>query len=348
MSKSLGNGIDPIEMVNRYGVDAVRFSLINLTTFGQDIYLSENKFEMGRNFANKIWNAFRFIFLNVEANEEFNDSFTISNSFDKWIYSRFNVTLKYVSKKLKEYNFNEYSSSLYHFFWNEFCDWYIEATKDKKDDKRIIANLLHIFRDFLIYLHPIMPIITEALYEKLPNGIKRYDTILKEELPHINEDNIHDEHDKIMENIINWITGIRRAKKDFNISPKTRLEIFIETEKDIEDIIKNIEPEIKRFAGLKKIYFKPYDLNEKSINTIVAKISSTIPAEKYIDIELEKARLEKQKTEVERFIAQNENKLKNENFIKKAPKDIVKGAQLKLKENKEILERIVKNLESLS
>ncbi|MCD6578084.1 valine--tRNA ligase [bacterium] len=348
MSKSLGNGIDPIEMVDRYGVDAVRFSLINLTTFGQDINLSENKFEMGRNFANKIWNAFRFIFLNVEPEKEYEDKFTLTNSFDKWIFSRFNDTLKYADKKLKEYNFNEYSSSLYHFFWNEFCDWYIEATKDKKEDLKIISNLLYILKRFLIYLHPIMPVITEVLYSKMPKGIKKYKTILDEKLPDLSENDIHRMHDNTMENIINWITGIRRARKDFNISPKTQLEIYIETEKDIQNIMLDIEGEINRFAGIEKIEFKPYTLKERSINVIVNKISATIPAEKYIDIKLEKSRLEKQKEEIEKFIMQNENKLKNENFIKKAPQEVVEGARLKLEENKEIFERILKNLESLS
>ncbi len=348
MSKSLGNGIDPIEMADKYGADAMRFSLLSLTTFGQDIYLSENKFQMGRNFANKIWNAFRYILLNTKDNENYQNRFIVTNGFDRWILSRYGNLRLNAENFLKNYHFSEYAHLLYHFFWNDFCDWYVESTKNRLARSTTIENLFYIGSRFLILLHPIMPVITEVLYSYLPKNFKQQEMILNELMPKEADDKIDNKYEQDIEEVLNWITSIRRARKEFDIKQSTKITVLVKAKnKIVENIIRELKDEISEFINAKILKIGDFESEKKSINIITTSITSSIPAENIIDIEKEKKRLEEQKEKITKFIDVNTKKLDNKMFIKKAPRDVIDKAKENIEKNKGLLEQVEKNLEGL-
>ncbi len=347
MSKSLGNGIDPIEMADKYGADAVRFSLISLTTFGQDISLSENKFQMGRNFSNKIWNAMRFILMNIDESVEYVDEFDQRTPFDKWIYSRFSQAAKKMKAALDEYNFSEYADTLYHFFWDEFCDWYIEASKKNLDKKETLQNLLYIAKRFLIYLNPAMPVLSEVLYDYLPKSFRSDTGIMDEPVFMPKKDDIDISGEELMASILEWITAVRRSRKEFNIKPSSELKVILQTDKKTEGLMFLMKEELTTFVKASALDFTMTEKPGSSINVIIKGITSYIPAQGLIDIEKERSRLKDQRAEVDKFISMSENKLSNKNFVSKAPKSVVEGVRETLKSNQELLKRIEENLESI-
>ncbi|MCK5224534.1 class I tRNA ligase family protein, partial [Candidatus Calescamantes bacterium] len=347
MSKSLGNGIDPIEMADKYGADAVRFSLISLTTFGQDISLSENKFQMGRNFSNKIWNAMRFILMNINESVEYVDEFDQRTPFDKWIYSRFSQAAKKMKAALDEYNFSEYADTLYHFFWDEFCDWYIEASKKNLDKKETLQNLLYIAKRFLIYLNPAMPVLSEVLYDYLPKSFRSDTGIMDEPVFMPKKDDIDISGEELMASILEWITAVRRSRKEFNIKPSSELKVILQTDKKTEGLMFLMKEELTTFVKASALDFTMTEKPGSSINVIIKGITSYIPAQGLIDIEKERSRLKDQRAEVDKFISMSENKLSNKNFVSKAPKSVVEGVRETLKSNQELLKRIEENLESI-
>jgi valyl-tRNA synthetase len=342
MSKSLGNVIDPLDAIKEYGCDALRFSLISLTSTGQDVFLSKEKFEKGRNFANKIWNASRFILMNLK---EENTSHDLCVFFQKeelglserWILSNFYEMLSKLNKSLAAYRFNEAANLIYEFFWGKFCDWYLEIAKININDEKTQVVLYKILEKSLRILHPFMPFITEEIWQKLPGEKK---SISISNWPHMQKQIIDKKIDSVMQAIIEIVASARNLRNVLNIPPKELVNLQIQvTNKAKLKIIKENEIIIKHLALIRGISFiESKKEKARGVSNVISKeVFINLPLEGIIDIEKEKQRISNQIQELKGFIKQKENTLKNEAFLEKAPEEIVEGEKEKFKEFKERL-----------
>ena len=351
MSKSLGNIIDPLEIIDEVGADALRFSIICITASGQDVFLSKKRFETGRNFANKIWNASRFLLMNLKKENIPGDLCVFAKSSeltlaDRWILSRLYQAIDSVTKSIDKYRFNDAANTLYDFIWHEFCDWYVEFSKLTIDDKKTQFILYKVLEKSLRCLHPFMPFITEEVWSHLPHT---EDAIMVKNYPHVNKDLINKQIDKAMEHVIAQITTIRNIRSNWRIEPSKRLSVFIKTpSKDITKILKENSSYIKRFARVEEI-----EIGEKtkkpprSATAVSMNIETYVPLADLIDIDQEKKRLQKQIEEIEEFLKSNQKKLKNKKFLEQAPKEVIEKTKIRQKELKTDLKKLKTNLGDL-
>jgi len=358
MSKSLGNGIDPLQMVEKYSADAVRFSLLMLTSEGQDINLAESSFEIGRNFSNKLWNAFRFIYMNL-------DQETIRNSYDqifaqkrdlfeladKWILSRYFKTVNTVTKSLESMKLNEAVDNLYHFFWHEYCDWYLELIKSRlygenpESKKLALAIGLFILRGITKLLHPLVPFITEEIWHFIK--LDEESDLIISQWPQYDASYENDQSEVQLALIQQVIGAIRNIRGEMNVPPNKKANVIVKS-KDLELIQAN-QIYIKSLAQVEEIQLGQSIQKPKfSASAVVQDMELYIPLEGLIDIELEKTRLEKEITRLEKQIEATEKKLLNKDFLKKAPKDIIDREKQKSIDFQSSLDKFKANLESLT
>ena len=344
MSKSLGNIIDPIDVIAEYGTDALRFSLISITAQGQDVYLSKERFEQGRNFANKIWNASRFVLINLDEENAKTDLciFFDEENIDlvnRWILSRFYSTLKEISKLLDNFKFNEAVNLLYSFFWHEFCDWYLEIIKSNIKNINNQVVMYKILEKFLRTLHPFMPFITEEIWQKFPH---EGNSIMVSNWPHVQEQIIDKKVENKISIIFEIITKIRNMRQGIDIDPKKEISVIISTTNKINrDIINNLSSQIKILSKLNILEIKDkYVHTKSSITSIIKDMHITVPLEGLVDIEKEKQKLDTRIKTLATQIKTKENLLSNKDFVKKAEKTIVEKEKEKLKELNDILKRI--------
>ncbi len=336
MSKSLGNTIDPLEIISEFGTDALRFSLMAITATGTDVFLSKDKFEIGRNFANKIWNASRLIIMNLkEKGSEFDLCQVYKSEYlplpERWILSRLFRMIEKVNKEIDSYRFNEAENALYEFFWHEFCDWYLEIIKDRFDDKNTQIIVYKILEKFLRVLHPFMPFITEEIWQKInPDS----GSIMNQKLPLIQKQIIDKKSEDSMQMIIDFITSIRNIRAQWKVDLQKKVDVLIKVgDSKISKLIQENSAIIKRLSkvediAIKKSVKKP----ENSAVGIVGKIEFYIPLVGIIDIEKEKNRIENQINQSKKIVEAIEARLKNKQFVKKAPKDVVVKEQSRQKE----------------
>ncbi len=339
MSKSLGNVIDPLEIIAEYGTDALRYSLISITASGQDVFLSKEKFEQGRNFANKIWNAARFILMNLNAEETNVDLciFSKNNNLDlvnRWILSRFYSTLKNTQAELNAYKFNEAANGLYVFFWHEFCDWYLELIKPQIRDKQNQVVMYKVLEKYLRLIHPFMPFISEEIWQKLP-GAKDY--LLQQNWPHLQKQLIDLEAEETMQLAFDIINTIRnmRAALEVGINSSVNMRLCFDDEK-IALKLQNVSKYIKNLAKVNNLIIEKKYLPEKNEYAAVLKnMHLVMPLGGLIDIA---ALLKKNQLKIEKLKSEIKNKegmLNNKNFMDRAPKEIVDGEIVKLKNMRE-------------
>ncbi|MCX5706451.1 MAG: valine--tRNA ligase [Candidatus Omnitrophica bacterium] len=350
MSKSLGNIIDPLDIINEYGTDALRFSLISITAQGQDVYLSKERFEQGRNFANKLWNASRFILMNPDASVIKTDLCLLFKKDDlslvnRWILSRFYSTLKSVEKNLEKYQFNEAANLVYGFFWHEFCDWYLELIKSNITDRHNQVVMYKILEKFLRVLHPFMPFITEEIWQKLPH---EGSSIMLSSWPHIQEDIIDKKIENQMNEVCEIITTIRNMRSELDLtSGLNNLEVKISCVNKIKRaFIEALSPDIKNLCRLSRLSVKDeYRILKGEFVNVLKDMHIAIPLQGVIDIEkqIEKINLKVQKTEAD--LKSKQAMLANKNFLKNAPVEIVEKEREKLNSLKEELKKLkgVKN-----
>lgn len=339
MSKSLGNIIDPLDIIKEYGCDALRFSLISLTSTGQDVFLSEEKFEKGRNFANKIWNASRFILSNLKQENIKADLCVFFKEEDlglaeRWILSNFYEMLTKLNNALALYRFNEAVNLVYDFFWAKFCDWYIEIAKLNIEDKRTQLVLYKILEKSLRILHPFMPFITEEIWQKLPNQDK---SISISSWPHVQKQIVDKAVNAQMGYLIDTIVAARNVRSMVNVPPTEPLTLQVQTsDKKIVQVISQHEAIVKRLAMLKDITFiQEKGERKKGMSAVVSKeLSINVPLEGVIDLEKEKKRVADQISQHTQLLKQKEAQLKNKEFSKKAPTDIVERERGKTQELK--------------
>ena len=355
MSKSLGNVIDPIDIINEFGSDALRYSMIAITATGQDVFLSREKFEIGRNFANKIWNASRFVLMNVGLKAE--GSRLEAGSFsmaDRWILSRLTRTVESVTKALDNYRFNEAESIAYDFFWHDFCDWYLEMVKpiladsvERIADRRKITELvlLYVLENSLKLLHPFMPFVTEAVWQ----NIEERGSIMTEKWPKPDRSLINKEAEKNIELIQSVIISIRNIRSDMNIPHTAMLTVYIvPLKKDGCGKLEEGSEHIKRLARAEKLIIEKTSKKPAQCATAILEgFNIFVSLEGVIDFEAEKARLRKKMEDIDIKLKFVNKRLKDDNFIKKAPEKIVSMEKEKAARLKEQKDRLKKTLESL-
>ncbi|HOJ49781.1 MAG TPA: valine--tRNA ligase [Spirochaetota bacterium] len=338
MSKSLGNGIDPLEIVEEFGADSLRFSILYLAPIGQRIRLSKDSFEMGYKFANKIWNAARFIFLTMNSIEKFqykNIADIKLDEWDKWILKELSELINRCNSNLEKYRFNELTNDIYHFIWDNFCDWYIEVSKTKENKNEAVSLLLYILEILLRVLHPIMPFITEEIWQKLPN--KTGKTIVLSQYP--KESYKIEGVTKEIETIKELIYIIRNIRGDFKIKPTEFVKVAVESDKEIREYITKNEAVIKTLAKVKEIEIK--ETIEKPKQSICG-IGNGFKVYVLIDGDITEQikRLEKEEKEIENKINIIKGKLSNSSFLSKAPQEVIEKDREEMEKLNERIRKI--------
>jgi len=336
MSKSLGNVIDPLEIVAEYGADALRFSLISITSQGQDVYLSKERFEQGRNFANKIWNASRFILMNLKPEDVRADLcvFFKTEKLDivnRWILSRFYSTLQNVEKDLDNFKFNEAANGLYSFFWHEFCDWYLELIKPQISQKTTQVVMFKVLEKYLRLISPFMPFISEEIWQRL-SGAK--DSIMLQAWPHLQKELIDIACEKQMQAAFDIINAVRNMRAELEVALTSRIAIkLVLHDKSDEKKLQDLTPYIESLAKIDNLTIAYDCLPQKNEYTVALKnMNIVMPLAGLVDVagQLKKNQAKIDKLHVE--IKTKEAMLANENFTRRAPKEIVEGERTKLKD----------------
>lgn len=324
MSKSLGNAIDPIEIIREYGADALRFSLI--INSGQDLFIAKEKFEIGRNFANKLWNASRLILMNAQegdAGSAFGPlEFKKSDMPGRWIISQLYVTLDKVSRAIERYRYSEAESLIYEFFWKNFCDWYLEVIKDRRADKNTRVIALAVLADSLKMMHPFMPFVTEEVWNKFRAG----DGVLcVQPWPKPDKRLVDKAALKDMQAVMDVVSAVRNTRAQWNIKPNEKIRCHFTSSlkrhlailNDNESVFLNLLnlSEMSVETGSKKI--------KNSVTVLAGGIKCVIPLADFIDVEKEKARILEQVKQQQTACARLAERLKNKEFLRKAPADVV-------------------------
>lgn len=351
MSKSLGNGIDPLEIIEKYGTDALRFSLVLGISPGNDIRYMPEKLESAANFANKLWNASKFVLGNLEEIDY--DTMPQKLCYeDKWILSKLNKLIKETTINLNNYDLGVWTQKVYDFIWGEFCDWYIEMVKprlyDKENKTREAAQytLNKVLGDSLKLLHPIMPFITEEIYTKLYNNDE---SIMISSWPKYSEEFNFAKEEKQIEKIKQIIIEIRNIRTNMNVHPAKKSTLIFVTENDEEMIIDSQEF-IKKLGFADKIIVQGNKNNipQNAMSVLSEELEVYLPFDELVDIEEEKKRLQGEKQKLEAEVERASKMLSNPGFVNKAPENKIKEEKEKLERYKQMLENVEERLSKLT
>ena len=352
MSKSLGNGVDPLEIIDKYGADALRFMLVTGNAPGNDIRFYEERVEAARNFANKIWNASRFVMMNLD--EELMEKYKNSNKYsiaDRWILSRMNTVVKEVTENIEKFEIGIALQKTYDFLWNEFCDWYIELVKpvffsDDEEAKGVAFNVLNrVLIVGLQLLHPVMPYITEEIYTNLNT---EYESITISKWPEYDE-SLHDsESEKSISKIIEAIKAIRNVRAEMNVVPSRKAKIIIFAIEENE-AFKNGISYFEKLASASDVEFisSKEEAPENVVSAVTKSAEIYIPLFDLIDVEKEIERLNKEKEKLQKEIERVKKKLSNPNFVNKAPENVVNSEKEKGEKYKEMYESVMERINNL-
>ncbi|MGN1113774.1 MAG: valine--tRNA ligase [Oscillospiraceae bacterium] len=347
MSKSLGNGIDPLEVIDKYGADALRFMLATGNAPGNDMRYSDDKVKASRNFANKLWNASRYIMMNLPDDFKVDKLPENLNMEDKWIISKFNTLAKVVNDNLGNFELGIAVSNLYDFIWDVFCDWYIELTKPRiaaggETAKTAQTVLVWVMKGMLKLLHPFMPFITEEIWQALVNDGT---SIMLNDYPVYHEELSFEEDEEKFEKIIAAIKAIRATRNGMNVPPSVKAKLYIETQEN--DIFTLGEMFFKRLASASEIEIADkWDIAD-TVTVVTDSARIFIPLSDIIDVEKETARLEKEKKAVQKDLDFLNGKLNNQGFLAKAPEQLINAQREKLAKAQEKMEKIEESLAAL-
>jgi valyl-tRNA synthetase len=354
MSKSLGNGIDPIEVIEQYGADTLRFSMITGVTPGNDVRFNWEKVENTRNFANKIWNASRFVIMNLKDYEKIDIDHAELSLVDRWIISRLAEKADEITVLMERYDLGEAAKRLYEFIWDEFCDWYIELAKPRlfnpqnPRERLVVQNVLKdVLMDILRLMHPFMPFITEEIYHYLPG---HNDSIMLDSWPLYDENQCNLQAVEQMQDIMNVIRALRNIRAEFNISPGSPIKSIIVVNDDSKREPFSLNQNyIKAMANVNELEIEK-ELDTKpgqSVSALSSVAEVYVPLEGLIDIEKEVQRLLKELNNTENALQKSGNKLNNEKFLAKAPREVIEKERNKEKEARNKKEGIQQRLEIL-
>ena len=343
MSKSLGNGIDPLEMAEKYGADALRFNLITGNSPGNDMRFYVEKCEAMRNFANKIWNASRYVLMNLTVEETGLPDAADLEIEDKWVLTKLNTLIKEVTENMDAYELGVASAKVYDFIWDTYCDWYIELTKARlygENEKSKLAAqkvLVYVLDQFLRLLHPFMPFITEEIWQAIPHEGK---FLMLADWPKYDESLNFGTEAAHMESVMNAIRSIRNRRAEMNVPPSKKSTLYVVSDKG--EIFRQGEGFICRLAYADKVIICETDPegHENMVCVVTNDAKLYIPLEELIDFEKELARLEKEKANCLKQIAMFEGKLSNEAFVSRAPEKVVAEQREKLEKNRALLAQL--------
>ncbi|GFP40253.1 valine--tRNA ligase, partial [Candidatus Hakubella thermalkaliphila] len=353
MSKSRGNVIDPLDVIGKCGTDALRFTISFLTTPGRDVLLGEERIEGMRNFANKIWNASRFILMNVGDGKDL--TFSVRDFdlalHDRWILSQLSQTARKVEEELARYNFSQASKALYDFFWGRFCDWYIEMSKrdlyrgEKKDSDKARSILLYVQDRFLRLLHPFMPFITEEIWQLLPHD---GESIMVASYPSYEESLIDEEADRQMEALMEVVTEVRRLRSEHNINPAQKLRIvLVPANGELKEIWAQSSGYIMDLARVEEMRLEEsVEHPGQYLKGVAAGAELYVEASGLIDLSSEKERLRRQMGRLDQEIKRSQEKLANQNYLSRAPEGVVARERTKLQEFQEVRDRLQRQIEN--
>lgn len=365
MSKTLGNGVDPIDVINEYSADALRFSVISGTTMGNDIRYMPEKLDQASNFANKIWNAAKFITMNLAEDEKImafskkikdKETGIYRSEFlkieDRWILNKLDNLIKEVTGNLENYDLGIALDKIYNFIWNEFCDWYIEIAKSRlysqnEEEKVQVSFVLnYVFGDSLKLLHPFMPFITSEIYSRLVN----YDDkdLMVTHWPKTKKRVEYEETKDFIENLKQIIIGIRNVRANMNVHPSKKANLIFVT-KDYRSQIKEAKEYIAKLGFGNEIIIQETkkDIPQNAISILANGMEVFMPFEDLVDLKEEKNRLQKEKERLEKEVERGEKMLSNPGFTSKAPESKIQEEKEKLAKYQEMLRTTVERLENL-
>ena len=348
MSKSLGNGIDPLEIIEQYGADALRLTLVTGNAPGNDMRYSEEKITASRNFANKLWNAARFIRMNIDGHDVKNELPDTLTTEDKWIVSTLNTVTKEVTENLEKYELGIAVQKLYDFIWDCFCDWYIELTKSrlqKNDDSAQNARqvLVWVLDQALRLLHPFMPFITEELWQALPH---EGETIMLQSFPVYSENNHYPEAAREMTMIMDAIKAIRTRRAEMNVPPSRKAQVYIAAKE--QKPFENGALFFTRLASASELHVAESFEIESAVTLVTADAKIYIPMDELVDKEAELKRLNKELANAEKELAFNEKKLSNQGFVAKAPEKVIADVRSNVAKFTEKIKMIKAAIEALN
>jgi len=345
MSKHLGNGIDPIDMINKYGADALRLSLINGMSMGTDLKYGEEKAKEAKIFINKLYNASKFVLQNLEGVKIENISKLELKEKDKWILNELNLLIKSVTKNIDKYSFGVATSNLIEFTVSKFCDWYIELAKvdlygNDEKAKHITQNVLsYVFDNLLKLFHPFIPFVTEYIYKELPG---HEETIVKTSFP--KKVAVKDLSNNF-EGVIEIIKAIRNARAEYNVPDNKRTSLYLMLDEKNVTVEENLN-EIAKLAFGTSAEIIEKELQDKNVKLIVNGVKVYIPVGQLVDSEKEKERINKEIESLKFEIARSEKMLSNKGFVDKAPQALVDNEKAKLQTNKEKLDKLLEELKN--
>lgn len=348
MSKSLGNGIDPLEVIANYGADALRFMLATGNAPGNDMRFIEEKVKSSRNFANKVWNASRFIMMNLPDDFKADKLPENLNVEDKWVISKFNTLAKIVNENLEKFELGVAVQNLYDFIWDVYCDWYIELTKPRiaaGGETALTAQtvLVWVMKGMLKLLHPFMPYITEEIWQALVNDGT---AIMLNDFPLYDDALSYTDDEKKFEKIIEAIKEIRATRNSMNVPPSVKAKVYIETSE--QDIFKSGVMFFERLASASEVYIADkWDIPD-SVTVVTDCARIFIPLSDIIDVEKEMARLNKEKKAVQKDLDFLNGKLNNQGFLAKAPEKLIEAEKSKLAKAQEKMAKIEESIAALN
>ncbi len=364
MSKTLGNGIDPLEVIEKYGADSLRFSVISGTTMGNDIRFMEEKLDQASNFANKIWNASKFVSSNLADEQEVRDfdyeAFEKNKAYDpkmfkledKWILNKLDKLVVEVSKNIDNYDIGIALDKIYNFIWNEFCDWYIEMVKTRiySDDEatkiQVSYVLSYVLGQSLKLLHPFMPFITAKIYPHLI--VFGTEDLIVAKWPDLKEKFVFDEEENLVEKLKKLIVEIRNVRAKMNVHPSKKSKLILVTDSDFEELEES-RSFLEKLGFSEEIVIRKEekDIPENSVSIVVDNIKVFIPFEDLVDIKEEIQRLENEKTRLIGEVERGEKMLSNPGFVNKAPEKKVNEEKEKLENYKQMLKSVEERLNGL-
>ncbi len=352
MSKSLGNGIDPLDIVDQYGADAMKFTLAYLSAQGQDIPLDMDTVKLGSRFCNKVWNASRYILMNLEGRQLLDITSVELKGIDKWIYHKLNEAIQSVEKAVDAYRFDDMAHSVYEFFWNDFCDWYVEATKlylysnDDSEKDRAVTVLIDILDKSLRLLHPFMSFLTEEIYQKLPGS---EEALITAAYPSCDGSRENPELAENFSQLQDLVQAVRTLRSEFNLPPSKKIKARVKTGQPALAEFLNAESEL--IASLIQSDDFAVMSGKEDLSGSVAAVGKTFEAHVYIrdliDVDKEKQKLQKNLDKNRKMLIATEKKLSNEKFTSRAPEDVIAKEKEKLEEFRNAIEKMTAYLSEL-
>jgi valyl-tRNA synthetase len=362
MSKSLGNGIDPLEIIDEYGADALRTTMMLVTPEGQDTLIAKRTFKVGQHFANKLWNVSKFVMANLSdefaPETEFQLDLAECKLEDRWILSRLNRTIDEVTNLMTDYRFNSAVKSLYDFIWHDFCDWYVEMIKQRlslpegEKDKQIAQEVAHLLLNHILrLLHPFAPFVTEEiwhhLYKREGNG--DHAPVLSQTWPQSRRELIDEGLEETLNRVQDVVTSIRNIRSEMNVPPAKKADVMIRV--DNKNLQQTLQDNQDHILNLGKVENLRIDIKmakpDHAASAVIRDAEIFIPLEGLIDLEQERTRLEKEISRVTQLLDKTNKKLSNEDFLKRAPQGIIQKEKSRREEYRKMVEKLNKNLEGI-